>query len=218
MIDLKNIEKVYLRGSEKVYALRDITFSIISGDFIAITGPSGSGKTTLLHIIGCLDNPTKGFMKIDGIELKNMTESDLLKIRREKIGFVFQHFYLIPGLSVLENVMLPLAFSRKQKELDKIISVIEKVGLKDRIYHNPNQLSGGEMQRVAIARALINDPEVLLADEPTGNLDTENSEKIFDLLLSLNLKGLTVVMVTHNPELAIRAKNIIKLKDGKIHN
>ncbi len=216
MIELKNIEKVYLRGSEKVYALRDVTLTIISGDFISIMGPSGSGKTTLLHIVGCLDNPTKGLIKIDGISLDNMNESDLLKIRREKIGFIFQQFYLIPGLSVLENVMLPLAFSRKKKEFEKVYSIIETVGLKDRLYHNPNQLSGGEMQRVAIARALINDPEVLLADEPTGNLDTENSEKIFDLLLSLNVKGLTVVMVTHNPELAIRAKSVIKLRDGKI--
>lgn len=216
MIELKDIEKIYLRGSEKVYALRGVSFSTMPGDFISITGPSGSGKTTLLHLIGCLDKPTKGVIKIDGVEVENMKESDLLMIRRQKIGFVFQQFYLIPGLSVLENVMLPLIFARKKKGLDKITSIIETVGLKDRIYHNPNQLSGGEMQRVAVARALINDPEVLLADEPTGNLDTENSEKIFELLMSLNSRGLTVIIVTHNLELARRAKGIIRLKDGRI--
>lgn len=216
MIELKDIEKIYLRGSERVYALRGVSFSTMPGDFISITGPSGSGKTTLLHLIGCLDKPTKGIIKIDGVEVKNMKESDLLMIRRQKIGFVFQQFYLIPGLSVLENVMLPLIFARKKKGLDKITSIIETVGLKDRIYHNPNQLSGGEMQRVAVARALINDPEVLLADEPTGNLDTENSEKIFELLMSLNSRGLTVIIVTHNLELARRAKGVIRLKDGRI--
>ncbi len=216
MIELKDIEKIYLRGSERVYALRGISFSVMPGDFISITGPSGSGKTTLLHLIGCLDKPTKGTIKIDGVEVGNMKESDLLMIRRQKIGFVFQQFYLIPRLSVLENVMLPLIFAGKKKGLDKITSIIETVGLKDRIYHNPNQLSGGEMQRVAVARALINDPDILLADEPTGNLDTENSEKIFELLMSLNSKGLTVIMVTHNSELAGRAKSIIRLKDGGI--
>lgn len=216
MIELKDIEKIYLRGSERVYALRGVSFSIMPGDFISITGPSGSGKTTLLHLIGCLDKPTKGVIKIDGVKVENMKESDLLMIRRQKIGFVFQQFYLIPGLSVLENVMLPLIFARKKKGLDKITSIIETVGLGDRIYHNPNQLSGGEMQRVAVARALINDPEVLLADEPTGNLDTENSEKIFELLMSLNSRGLTVIIVTHNLELASRAKGIIRLKDGRI--
>ncbi len=216
MIEVKNIEKVYQRGSERVYALKDISFIARKGDFISITGPSGSGKTTLLHLIGCLDKPSKGFIKIDGIEIEKMKEPDLLTVRRQKIGFVFQHFYLIPGLSVLENVMLPLIFARKKRDLDEIISIIDKVGLKKRIYHTPNQLSGGEMQRVAIARALINNPEVLLADEPTGNLDTENSENIFELLNSLNLGGLTVIIVTHNPELAGRTKRIIKLKDGKM--
>ena len=216
MIELKDIEKIYLRGSETVHALRGISLDIIQGDFISVTGASGSGKTTLLHLIGCLDNPTKGILRIDGIEVEHMRETDLVKIRRQKIGFVFQQFYLIPGLSVLENVRLPLIFSRRQKDVEELTFIIELVGLKDRIYHNPNQLSGGEMQRVAIARALINDPEVLLADEPTGNLDSENSERIFELLTSLNEKGLTVIMVTHNSELALRAKRVISLKDGRI--
>ncbi len=216
MIEIKNIEKIYSRGSEKVQALKGITLNIGTGDFCSVTGPSGSGKTTLLHLLGCLDTPTKGTIKIDGVDVGNMKESDLVRIRREKIGFIFQQFYLIPGLSVIENIMLPLTFARKKRELNEIISAIEVVGLKDRIYHNPNQLSGGEMQRVAIARALINKPDIVLADEPTGNLDTENSERIFEILMSLNSGGLTIIMVTHNPELADRAKNIIRLRDGRI--
>jgi ABC-type lipoprotein export system ATPase subunit len=218
MIELKDITKVYIRGSEKVNALKDINLNIQQGEFISITGHSGSGKTTLLHIIGCLDKPTKGVMKIDGIEVENMPESELVRIRRQKIGFVFQQFYLIHGLNVYENVTLPLLFNRRPIDKNKILSLLEIVGLKERIHHNPNQLSGGEMQRVAIARALVNDPEMLLTDEPTGNLDTENSEKIFDLLKSLHKRGLTVIMITHNPELASRAEKTIKLKDGRIQS
>jgi ABC-type lipoprotein export system ATPase subunit len=216
MIELKGIEKIYIRGAEHVRALKSIDLSIRQGEFVSITGHSGSGKTTLLHILGCLDKPTKGIMNLDGITINGMPESELVKIRRQKIGFVFQQFYLIPGLSVLENVTLPLLFGRTNKETDEIISVLKLVGLQDKINRNPSQLSGGEMQRVAIARALINNPEVILADEPTGNLDTENSEKIFELLKSLNSRGITIIMVTHNTDLAKRADRIIQLKDGKI--
>ncbi len=216
MIELKDIEKVYIRGSENVRALKGITLNIMPGDFYSITGASGSGKTTLLHLIGCLDIPTKGTIHMDGIDVGQMKEKELVKLRREKIGFIFQQFYLIPGLSVLENITLPLIFAKKKPNLDRIIQIISIVGLKERIHHKPNQLSGGEMQRAAIARALVNNPEVLLADEPTGNLDTDNSEKIFEILTSLNLNGLTIVMVTHNQDLASRAKSIIRLKDGKI--
>jgi ABC-type lipoprotein export system ATPase subunit len=216
MIELIDVEKVYLRGAEKVKALRCITLNILPGDFWAVTGASGSGKTTLLHLIGCLDVPTKGIVKIDGIEVGHLNESELVRLRREKIGFIFQQFYLIPGLSVIENITLPLIFARKKPDKAKIIQIIETVGLKDRMHHNPNQLSGGEMQRVAIARALANNPEILLADEPTGNLDTENTERILEILLSLNSGGLTIIMVTHNPDLAGRTKSIIKLKDGGI--
>jgi ABC-type lipoprotein export system ATPase subunit len=216
MIELKGIEKIYIRGAEHVRALKSIDLSIRQGEFVSITGHSGSGKTTLLHILGCLDKPTKGIMNLDGITINGMPESELVKIRRQKIGFVFQQFYLIPGLSVLENVTLPLLFGRTNKETDEIISVLKLVGLQDKINRNPSQLSGGEMQRVAIARALINNPEVILADEPTGNLDTENSEKIFELLKSLNSRGITIIMVTHNTDLARRADRIIQLKDGKI--
>lgn len=217
MIELTDIEKVYIRGSEKVKALEGITLKIMPGDFCSVTGTSGSGKTTLLHLIGCLDTPTKGSIKINGVEIGKLKESGLVRLRREKIGFIFQQFYLIPGLSVIENIKLPLIFAKKKIEQDRIFRIIETVGLKDRMQHNANQLSGGEMQRVAIARALINNPEILLADEPTGNLDTENGERIFDILLSLNKVGLTVIMVTHNAELANRAKKIIRLKDGKIN-
>jgi ABC-type lipoprotein export system ATPase subunit len=214
MIEFKNVEKVYTRGSEEVHALKGICLSIGRGEFISITGPSGSGKTTLLHIVGCLDTATKGSMTVDGIAVEHMKENELVRLRREKIGFVFQQFYLIAGLTVYENIALPLFFSRKKPDSAYISSLIESVGLKERIDHKPNQLSGGEMQRVAIARALVNSPEVLLADEPTGNLDTENSEIVFELLKSLHKKGLTVIMVTHNPDLAGRSERAIRLKDG----
>lgn len=216
MIELKNIEKIYIRGAEHVRALRGIDLSIGQGEFVSITGQSGSGKTTLLHILGCLDKPTKGIMSLNGITINGMPESELVKIRRQKIGFVFQQFYLIPGLSVLENVTLPLLFGRTKKATDEIKSLLKLVGLQDKIDRKPSELSGGEMQRVAIARALINNPEVILADEPTGNLDTENSENIFELLKSLNSRGITIIMVTHNTDLADRADRIIQLKDGKI--
>lgn len=217
MIKLEDVEKVYLRGSESVRALRGITLTIVPGYFYSVTGHSGSGKTTLLHLMGCLDVPTKGTIYINGTEVGHMKEAELVRLRREKIGFIFQQFYLIPGLSVIENIMLPLIFARKKPDQNKIKEIAEIVGLKDRIYHKPNQLSGGEMQRTAIARALVNNPELLLADEPTGNLDTENSEKIFEILSSLNSTGITIVMVTHNLELASKATKIIRLKDGQIY-
>lgn len=218
MIELNNIQKEYIRGAEKVKALKGIDLIIREGEFIAIVGPSGSGKTTMLHILGCLDQPSRGIMKIDGVEVENLPESELVRIRREKIGFVFQQFHLIPGLSVFDNITLPLLFGRKEIEKEKIMLLLELVGLENRQSHYPNQLSGGEMQRVAIARAMVNDPEVIFADEPTGNLDTENSDKIFELLKSLHSRGLTIVMVTHNNEMAMKSERIIRLKDGEIQN
>ncbi len=218
MIELRGIEKVYIRGDEKVHALRGINLDIGRGEFLSVVGPSGSGKTTLLHLLGCLDKPTGGIMNIDGVQTKNMRESDLVKLRRERIGFVFQHFYLIPGLSVYENVKLPLVFGRTEREKEDIVSLIELVGLKNCLHRTPNKLSGGEMQRAAIARALVHNPEYILADEPTGNLDTENSEKIFQLLKSLHQKNITIVLVTHNSELAARTDRIIRLKDGRIQS
>lgn len=218
MIKLEKVEKIYQRGSETVRALKGIHLEIKRGEFLSIVGPSGSGKTTLLHILGCLDVPTSGIVKIDDIDVETMSESELVRIRREKIGYIFQQFYLIPGLTVFENVRLPLMFSKKQKSEEEIKSLIELVGLKDRINHKPNQLSGGEMQRTAIARALVNEPEFILGDEPTGNLDTENSEKIFDLLKSLYDRGISIILITHNPDLAQRTERIIKLKDGRIES
>jgi ABC-type lipoprotein export system ATPase subunit len=214
MIALRGVEKVYRRGAEELHALRGIDLDIGRGEFLSIVGPSGSGKSSLLHILGCLDRPTKGTMTFDDLSVGQMSEKGLDEIRRRKIGFVFQQFYLMPGLSVFDNVSLPKVFGREKVDAEKIVSLIETVGLQNRIKHFPNQLSGGEMQRVAIARALANDPEIVLADEPTGNLDTANSEKIFELLRSLHQKGYTIVMVTHNNELACRAQRTLLLKDG----
>jgi putative ABC transport system ATP-binding protein len=214
MIELKNIEKTYRRGVEDVRALRGVDLTIEAGEMMAIVGPSGAGKTTLLHILGCLDQPTKGEVIFDRVNTASMPESQLVKIRREKIGFVFQQFYLIPGLSVFDNIALPLLFSKKPAERSKIEKLAEMVGLEHRLNHAPAELSGGEMQRTAIARGLVNDPAVLLADEPTGNLDTENSEKIYAILRRLSDEGLTTIMITHNPELAGRAERTVKIKDG----
>jgi putative ABC transport system ATP-binding protein len=214
MIELKAVEKVYRRGAEEVHALRGINLDIGKGEFLSIVGPSGSGKSSLLHILGCLDRPTQGTMKFDDLNVDHMSEKGLDEIRRKKIGFVFQQFYLMSGLSVFDNVTLPKVFSKEKIDTEKIAALIETVGLQNRIRHFPNQLSGGEMQRVAIARALANDPEIVLADEPTGNLDTSNSERIFELLRSLHLRGYTIVMVTHNNDLACRADRTVTLKDG----
>jgi ABC-type lipoprotein export system ATPase subunit len=216
MIELRGIEKIYRRGSEEVHALKGIDLEISKGEFISIVGPSGAGKTSLLHILGCLDTPTGGSIRFDGSPVEQMSESELVRIRRKKIGFVFQQFYLMPGLSVYDNVTLPAIFSRSKVERNKAVALIEMVGLKHRLYHVPNQLSGGEMQRVAIARSLINNPEIILADEPTGNLDTENSEKIFDLLKSLHKNGYTIIIVTHNNNLANGTDRAIRLIDGQI--
>jgi ABC-type lipoprotein export system ATPase subunit len=216
MIELREIEKTYRRGVENVRALRGVNMAIDGGEMMAIVGPSGAGKTTLLHILGCLDQPSSGDVIFDGVNTASMPESQLVKIRREKIGFVFQQFYLIPGLSVFDNIALPLLFSKKPAQRKKIEHLAEMVGLEHRLNHAPAQLSGGEMQRTAIARGLVNDPAVLLADEPTGNLDTENSEKIYSILRRLSDEGLTTIMITHNPELAARAERTIKIRDGLI--
>jgi len=218
MIELKHIEKSYHRGAEEVRALRGVDLSIVAGELLAIIGPSGAGKTTLLHILGCLDQPSKGEVLFDGVNTSNMSESELVQLRREKIGFVFQQFYLIPGLSVFDNIALPLLFSKKQASRSKIMALAEMVGLEHRLDHAPAQLSGGEMQRTAIARGLVNDPEILLADEPTGNLDSENSDKIYSLLRSLSQNGLATVMITHNTELAARAQRTVQIRDGLVHS
>lgn len=214
MIELKDIKKTYRRGAEEVHALRGVNLDVSRSELLAIAGPSGAGKTTLLHMLGCLDTPTGGSVLVDGIDAARMRESELVNVRRKKIGFIFQQFYLIPGLNVFQNVALPLLFSKTSADPQSIRSLLRTVGLQHREEHLPSQLSGGEMQRAAIARALVNNPEVVLADEPTGNLDTENSEKIFELLRSLAHKGLAVVMITHNNELAKRCDRVVYMKDG----
>ena len=216
MIRLNKVEKIYLRGSEAVRALRGVDLEIKPGEFAAVTGPSGAGKTTLLHILGCLDTPVRGEVLFDGVRVDRMSEKELTRIRREKIGFIFQQFYLIPGLSVADNIALPLLFKKEQPDKKRIEALARMVGLEKRTGHVPAALSGGEMQRTAIARALVNQPEIILADEPTGNLDSENSEKIFNILKGLNNNGLTVLMITHNLDLASRAERIIKMNDGMV--
>lgn len=217
MIELRSIEKHYRRGAENVRALRGVDLNVDKEELLAITGPSGAGKTTLLHILGCLDQPTHGEVLIDGVDASRLPEADVVKLRRDKIGFVFQQFYLIPGLSVYDNIALPLLFSKKPATPEKITRLAQMVGLEHRLDHVPSQLSGGEMQRTAIARGLVNEPEILLADEPTGNLDSENSEKIFEILRSLRQNGLTIIMITHNPDLAARANRTVHIKDGLVH-
>ncbi len=216
IIELDNVVKLYKRGSEKVHAIDGISLSIEKGESLSIIGPSGSGKTTLLNLIGCVDKPSSGSIKLAGIEIGNLKDKELTRIRATTVGFVFQQFFLLPTLTALENVELPTLFNRKTGRNNKAGELLSLVGLKNREAHLPSQLSGGEMQRVAIARALINTPEVLLADEPTGNLDSKNAQIIMDILKKLNRQGLTIILVTHNTELARSAKRMIHLKDGRI--
>ena len=219
LIELKNVAKYYYMGDNVVKALDDINIIIEKGDFVAIMGPSGSGKSTGMNLTGSLDLATKGDIFLDGINIEQLSESELAQIRGQKIGFIFQSFNLIPNLTALENVTLPMMFQGvdKEKRIKKAEKVLEKVGLKDRMDHYPNQLSGGQQQRVAIARALANNPDIILADEPTGNLDTKTGEIVIEFLQKLNKEGRTIIIVTHDPELAMtHAKTVYWLKDGKI--
>lgn len=218
IIELKEVVKIYHRGIEKVHAVDGINLSIEAGEFVAIVGPSGSGKTTLLNLIGCVDQPTDGSVKLDGKDVTQLKDRELTRARAEAIGLVFQQFFLLPTLTALENVEVPTLFSWKNSRNGKAKELLALVGLKDRANHLPSQLSGGEMQRVAIARALINEPKILLADEPTGNLDSKNAEVIAEILERLHQKGMTIIMVTHNIELAKLAARIIRIKDGRISN
>jgi putative ABC transport system ATP-binding protein len=197
-------------------AIRGGDFCLKTGEFVSIIGPSGSGKTALLNMLGCLDAPSSGSLRLNGVEIAGQKERDLVRLRRENIGFVFQQFYLMPTLTARENIELPLLFSRKSGSKKRIDEVLQMVGLADRSDHLPGQLSGGDMQRVAIGRALINDPKIILADEPTGNLDSATSEMIFGLFSELNKRGLTLVVVTHNLDLASRAEKMYTLRDGRI--
>lgn len=216
IIELNDVTKIYKRGSEEIYALSRINLAIRNGEFLSIVGPSGSGKTTLLNIIGCVDRLTTGKVVINGQDVTGLKENELVKIRRRTIGFVFQQFFLIPTLTALENVQIPGLFANNKQRVKKAEELLELVGLGERKKHFPAQLSGGEMQRVAIARALINSPQIFLADEPTGNLDSKTANEIFNLFLRLNRDGLTIITATHNMELAKMANKIILLHDGKI--
>lgn len=216
IIVARDLTKVYRRGREEIYALKGVDFHLGEEEFVSIIGPSGSGKTALLNILGCLDTPSGGSLRLNGTETHGLKEGDLVKLRRENIGFVFQQFYLMPTLTARENIELPLLFSKKNVNKSRINEVLEMVGLVDRGDHLPGQLSGGEMQRVAIGRALINDPKIILADEPTGNLDSATAQKIYELFHDLNRKGLALVIVTHNIELARLAQKIYTLRDGQI--
>jgi putative ABC transport system ATP-binding protein len=216
IIEARNLTKVYRRGREEIHALKNVDFHVDKGELVSIIGPSGSGKTALLNVLGCLDTPSSGSLLLNGIETNGKKESDLVKLRRDNIGFVFQQFYLMPTLTARENIELPLLFSRKNGNKSRIDEVLQMVGLSDRGDHLPGQLSGGEMQRVAIGRALINDPKIILADEPTGNLDSATSKMIFQLFQQLNRQGLTLIIVTHNIDLARQAQKIYTLRDGQI--
>jgi|SRR3989338_8645196 len=221
VLELKNVWKVYGGGAAKVEALKEINLSIKKGQFVSIMGKSGSGKSTLLNSIGCLDVPTTGEIYLDGIDISSLSDSALAQIRGRKIGFIFQRFNLIPSLTALDNVMLPMMFqdSSREKREKRAKELLAEVGLGHRGHHFPNQMSGGEMQRVAIARALINEPEVLLADEPTGNLDSKTGEVIMQFLTTLHEKGKTIILVTHDTELSKKyAKVSYILADGKLND
>ncbi len=216
VVELEAVEKIYKRGTEEIHALKDVDFAVPKGAFVSILGPSGSGKTTLLNIIGALDRPSRGTVRIDGEDIGDRDEPALVRIRREKIGFVFQQFYLLPGMSVRENVALPLIFSKKKVSGDYIEEILATVGLAGRGKHKPHQLSGGEMQRVAIARSLVNEPSIILADEPTGNLDVKNREIILDLFGSLNQRGYTIIVVTHEIKVAEKTGAAFAMSDGSL--
>jgi putative ABC transport system ATP-binding protein len=218
IIELKNVHKDYHLGDEFVRAVDGINIMIHKGDFIAIVGPSGSGKSTTMNLVGALDFASQGDIYLDNVNIEKLEESELAQIRGRKIGFIFQTFNLIPTLTALENVMLPMVFQRiefEEREI-KARELLEKIGLGHRLNHLPNELSGGERQRVAIARALANDPEVILADEPTGNLDSKRGEEIAKMLDKLNSEGRTIILVTHDMHVAKHARKIFQLKDGKI--
>ena len=218
LIDIREITKVYQMGQEQVHALSGVNLGVERGEYVAIMGPSGSGKSTLMNLVGCLDTPTSGSYVLNGREVARMTDDELAAIRNQEIGFVFQTFNLLPRTNALQQVELPLVYSglaRKERR-ERAVKALEAVGLGDRMNHQPNEMSGGQRQRVAVARALINDPSILLADEPTGNLDSQTGAEIMALFADLNRRGNTIVLVTHEEDIAAHARRIVRLRDGKV--
>ncbi|HEY4534062.1 MAG TPA: ABC transporter ATP-binding protein [Fusobacterium sp.] len=218
MIQIKDVNKYYINGENKLHALQGIHFHIQKGEFVSIMGSSGSGKSTMMNILGCLDREFEGEYVLDGISIREIPEKNICKVRNQKIGFVFQAFHLLPKLTALENVELPLVYAgipKKERE-ERAKKMLEIVGLETRMDHRPNELSGGQRQRVAIARALVNDPAIILADEPTGNLDSQSEREIMNFFQSLHQKGKTIIVVTHEPEVAKYTKRILHFKDGKL--
>jgi putative ABC transport system ATP-binding protein len=218
LVELRNVSKIYRLGDEEIRALDDVTLDIEEGEFISIIGPSGSGKSTLMHILGCLDSPSKGTIQLDGIMIQNASAGQLAALRNRKIGFVFQFFNLLPKLNVLQNVELPMIYSGigGKERRERAMKALESVDLANRAKHRPSQLSGGQQQRVAIARALVNDPRIVFADEPTGNLDSHTGDAILNLFRTLSEQGRTIVLVTHDPEIAAVTPRRIEIRDGKI--
>jgi putative ABC transport system ATP-binding protein len=219
VIQTENLVKTHASGTNEVHALRGIDLQVVKGEFIAIMGTSGSGKSTLMNLMGCLDTPTSGSYQLDGVRVEGLDKNALAAIRNEKIGFVFQGFNLLARTSALENVELPMLYDRSGRKRDTralAIAALGRVGLADRVDHQPSELSGGQQQRVAIARALVTEPAIILADEPTGNLDTRTSTEVMALFQELNEQGITIVLVTHEPDIAVYAKRIVEIRDGRI--
>ncbi len=216
LLKLRDIFKIYLMGGQEVHALDGVSLDVHIGEFVAIIGPSGSGKSTLMNVIGCLDVPTSGSYEIDGAEVSTLDDDELAAIRNQKIGFVFQGFNLIARTTALENVELPLIYGRKKDRTAAATAALTRVGLGDRLYHTSSELSGGQQQRVAIARAIVSEPRLILADEPTGNISTLQSEEIMQIFQELNDAGVTVVMVTHEEDIAKHCKRIVEVRDGKV--
>ena len=220
IISVRDLKKTYIMGEEKVHALKSVSLDIYKNEYVALMGPSGSGKSTLMNLLGCLDSPTSGTYELNGQNVSEMKDRDLAAVRNREIGFVFQTFNLLPRLTALENVALPLVYAgfNKTERINRAKEVLTSVGLDDRMYHKPNELSGGQRQRVAIARALVNHPTIILADEPTGNLDTKTSLEIMDIFNTLQRLGNTIIVVTHEPDIAEYAHRIIKMRDGMIES
>jgi len=216
VIDVEHLSKIYHLGEQRVAALDDVSFHLAAGEFAAIMGPSGSGKSTLMNLLGCLDRPTSGSYRLEGIDVKDLGANQLADLRNRRIGFVFQNFNLLPRASALENVELPLLYGRVRGSRDLAQAALRRVGLKDRARHKPAELSGGERQRVAIARAIVNNPAIILADEPTGNLDSATGNEIMEIFRRLNQQGVLILLVTHEAEIAEYAERVISMRDGRI--